>query len=68
MLWYANIIVGMHTAFCSNNKYISTHNTIAYNMKIILHWLVQPSTKAGINIMHIDYIATLSIQVVSSWP
>ena len=47
MLWYANIIVGMHTAFCSNNNYISTHNTIEYNMKIILHWLVQPTQKLG---------------------
>ena len=39
MLWYANIIMGMHTAFYSNKKYTSTHNTIAYSMKIILHIL-----------------------------
>ena len=39
MLWYANIIMGMHAAFYSNKKYTSTHNTIAYSMKIILHIL-----------------------------
>ena len=53
MLWYANIIMGMHTAFYSNKKYTSTHNTIAYSMKIFYIFYIL-YTKAGINIMHND--------------